>query len=90
MDAGARQAAACGEGERGGPEPPEAGAEASSKLLKSPWSLRDKKNIYYSVDYWRLKLSVRRLWMLKHRINNEFHVFSCSRLSRDSRGHSSN
>lgn len=45
MDAGARQAAACGEGERGGHEPPEAGAEAPSKLLKSPWSSRDKKKI---------------------------------------------
>lgn len=45
MDAGARQAAACGEGERGGPEPPETGAEAPSKLLMPPppWSSRDKK-----------------------------------------------
>lgn len=45
MDAGARQAAACREGERGGPQPPETGAEAPSKLLKSPRSSRDKNNI---------------------------------------------
>lgn len=31
-DAGARQAAAGGEGARGGPEPPETGAEAPSKV----------------------------------------------------------
>lgn len=43
MDAGARQAAACGEGERGGPEPPETGAEAPSKLLMSPHGHQEMK-----------------------------------------------